>query len=132
MPDGDSLVVIDGQRRQHRVRLGAIDAPERGQRYANRSHDNLSAMVRRQEVVVIWHKRDSYDRLVGVVYLENRDINLEQIRAGYAWWYRAYAQEQSIDARLSYERAEIEAREQRLGLWADKYPVPPWAWRRTQ
>jgi endonuclease YncB( thermonuclease family) len=131
VPDGDSLVVLDERRRQHRVRLAAIDAPEQGQRYSNRSRDHLGSMARRQHVVVIWDKRDSYGRLVGVVYLDRRDINLEQIRAGYAWWYRAYAAEQSYDARVSYERAEREAREHRRGLWADQNPVPPWAWRRV-
>jgi len=132
IPDGDSIVVLDDRRQQHRVRLAGIDAPEKGQRYATRSRDNLSALVRRQQVVVIWHKRDSYDRVVGVVYLAGRDINLEQIRAGYAWWYRAYAAEQPHDARRSYERAEVEARQERRGLWVDNGPVPPWVWRRAQ
>ena len=132
VPDGDSLVVLDADRREHRVRLAGIDAPEKGQRFSNRARDNLGAMVRRQQVVVIWHKRDNYDRLVGVVYLDDREINLEQLRAGYAWWYRAYALEQSQDARASYERAEIEARQERRGLWLDANPVPPWAWRRAQ
>ena len=132
VPDGDSLVVLDDRRRQHRVRLASIDAPENGQRYSNRSRDHLGAMVRRQHVVVIWHKRDSYERLVGVVYLDGADVNLEQIRAGYAWWYRAYAPEQSPEARRTYAQAEAEARAGGRGLWADRNPVPPWAWRRGQ
>lgn len=132
VPDGDSLVVLDERRLQHRVRLAGIDAPEKGQRFANRARDNLGAMVRRQQVTVLWHKRDGYGRLVGLVYLDGREINLEQLRAGYAWWYRAYAAEQSIDERRRYARAEADAREQRLGLWADRNPVPPWAWRRRQ
>ena len=130
VPDGDSLVVLDDRRRPHRVRLAGVDAPEKGQRFSNRSRAHLSALVRRQSVVVIWHKRDSYDRLVGVVYREDRDVNLEQIRAGYAWWYRAYAAEQSYDSRRSYESAELEARQQRRGLWIDNRPVPPWKWRK--
>ena len=132
VPDGDSLVVLDDNRRQHRVRLAGIDAPEKGQRFSSRARDHLGALVRRQQVVVIWHKRDSYDRLVGIVYLDSREVNLEQLRAGYAWWYRAYAAEQPHDARTSYERAELQARQERRGLWADPSPVPPWAWRRAQ
>ena len=129
VPDGDSIIVIDEQRRQHRVRLAGIDAPENGQRFSNRSRDHLSALVRRHHVRVVWHKRDSYERLVGVVYLEGRDINLEQIHAGYAWWYRGFAGEQSYATRGLYARAESEARQERRGLWADARPVPPWAWR---
>ena len=40
-------------------------------------------------------------------------VGLEQIRAGYAWWYRAYAKEQSAEDRERYERAEEEARTKR-------------------
>lgn len=29
-----------------------------------------------------------------------------------------------------YEAAETEARQQRMGLWQDKDPTPPWDWRR--
>src|SRR5262245_8588253 len=97
VPDGDSIVVLDERRRQHRVRLAGIDAPESGQRFSSRSRDHLHALLRRQHVLVVWHKRDSYERLVGVVYLEDRDINLEQVQSGYAWWYRGYAGEQSYE-----------------------------------
>ena len=132
VPDGDSIVVLDERRRQHRVRLAGIDAPEKGQRYSNRSRDNLNALLRLKHVLVVWHKRDSYDRLVGVVYLEGRDINLAQVQTGYAWWYRGYAGEQSYDERRLYERAESAARQERRGLWVDARPVPPWAWRRAR
>ena len=67
-----------------------------------------------------------------LAYLEGRDINLEQVRAGYAWWYRGYAAEQSDESRGSYERAETEARQAQRGLWADARPVPPWVWRRAR
>jgi len=55
---------------------------------------------------------------------------LEQIRAGFAWWYRAYAKEQSAEDAALYEQAENEARWQKRGLWVDDKPVPPWEWRR--
>jgi endonuclease YncB( thermonuclease family) len=131
VPDGDSLVVVDADRRQHRVRLAAIDAPEKGQPFANRSRDHLARWVLDRTVRVRWYKRDEYERLVGTVLLNETDVNLEQLRAGYAWWYRQYAHEQSSVARRDYERAEREARRTRRGLWADERPVPPWHWRRS-
>src|SRR5262245_341853 len=45
VPDGDSIVVLDERRRQHRVRLAGIDAPENGQRFSNRSRDHLNALL---------------------------------------------------------------------------------------
>jgi len=60
----------------------------------------------------------------------SRDVGLEQIRAGYAWWYRAYAKEQTPEDRERYEHAEQEAKARKVGLWRDPSPVPPWEWRR--
>jgi micrococcal nuclease len=130
--DGDSIVVLDAEQRQYRVRLAGIDAPEQGQRFANRARNNLAFLVHRRDVLVNWYKRDSYDRLVGVVYRDGHDINLAQIQAGLAWWYRGYAAEQSTDIRRAYEFAENEARRERRGLWVDRAPVPPWAWRHAR
>lgn len=46
------------------------------------------------------------------------------------WWYKKYAGEQSPVDRNLYEAAEAKAREQRMGVWVDPEPVPPWEWRR--
>jgi len=53
-----------------------------------------------------------------------------QIDAGLAWWYRKYAHEQHPGDRVEYESAEDRAAADRIGLWQDKNPVPPWEWRR--
>ena len=111
------------------MRLAGIDAPEKGQAFSRRSREHLARLVLGETVTVQWSKRDGYDRLVGTVYFGGRDINLEQVRAGLAWWYRYYADEQSPTARRRYESAEREAQGERRGLWADRRPVPPWAWR---
>ena len=58
------------------------------------------------------------------------DVGHAQISAGLAWWYRAYAKEQSVEDRGRYESEENEARLRRRGIWADPQPVPPWEWRR--
>jgi endonuclease YncB( thermonuclease family) len=58
-------------------------------------------------------------------------VNLEQIRAGMAWWCREYAKEQSAQDRAEYAATEEDARAKRAGLWKDSKPVPPWEWRRA-
>jgi endonuclease YncB( thermonuclease family) len=80
-------------------------------------------------VTVDWHKRDRYDRLVGKLMLDGADVNLALVRAGYAWWYREYAGEQSPSDRRLYEAAETAARREGVGLWADPWPIAPWDWR---
>jgi len=130
--DGDTITLLDAAKQQHRVRLYGIDAPERGQPFADRSRQHLSKWLHGQEVIVDWHKRDQYGRLVGVVLAFGHDIGLEQVRAGMAWWYRDYAKEQQPESRQSYELAEQEARRMKRGLWSGPEPVPPWEWRRTR
>jgi endonuclease YncB( thermonuclease family) len=59
------------------------------------------------------------------------DAGLMQIKSGMAWWYRQYAWAQTQPQREDYEIAEFRAKSQRLGLWGDKNPVPPWDWLRA-
>lgn len=79
-----------------------------------------------------WYKRDRYGRIVGKVVLNGEDICLEQIRAGYAWHYKKYQDEQSAEERALYAESEAVARSEKRGLWKDRDPVPPWAYRQIK
>lgn len=57
------------------------------------------------------------------------DANLEQIKRGMAWHYKAYEREQTPQERRDYAAAEVTAREARFGLWKDTQAVPPWEFR---
>ena len=128
--DGDTITVLDAQMRQHKIRLAGIDAPEKAQAFGRRSQESLAELVANRSVIVETHKRDRYGRSVGKVLVEGRDINVEQIRRGLAWFYRQYERELSVRDQQSYARAEEEARSFRAGLWADKQPISPWEFRR--
>lgn len=137
--DGDTITVLDADKRQHKVRLAGIDAPEKAQAFGDRSKTNLSRLLFNQDVRVEWKKFDRYQRIVGKVIAKSPDCpscglildaGLAQITSGMAWWYRDYAKEQSAEDRARYEHAEFEAKIRRVGLWNDKNPIPPWAWRR--
>jgi endonuclease YncB( thermonuclease family) len=70
---------------------------------------------------------DRYGRTVATVYLDDgRELNLEIIRAGYAWNYRKYSNRQD------YAEAEENARAEKLGLWTDPHAKPPWEWVRDR
>ena len=128
--DGDTLVVLDASNTQHKIRLSGIDAPETNQPFGKRSKEALSALVAGQRVEVDWHKRDRYDRIVGKVIAQGKDVNLAQVRTGMAWWYRKYANEQSRVDQGIYAATEAKARVSGVGLWGDKDPIPPWDWRK--
>jgi len=130
--DGDTITVLDLDKVQHKIRLTGIDAPEKKQPFGNRSKQSLSDMVFNKTVTVETDKRDRYGRELGKVLAGGKDVNLEQVRAGMAWHYKAYERTQTAADRQAYAVAEGEARASKRGLWADAEPVPPWAWRRQQ
>lgn len=127
--DGDTITVLDAERQQHKIRLAGIDAPEKKQPYGQKSKASLSSMVFGKRVTVEWTKRDRYQRIIGVVLVNGVDSNLEQVKAGMAWWYRQYAKEQTAPQRAAYEVAENQAKAGRVGLWVDANPVAPWEFR---
>lgn len=128
--DGDTLTVLDSGNRQTRVRLQGIDAPESAQAFGQVSKRNLSDLAFGRQVVVEYGKTDRYGRTLGKVLVAGRDVNLEQVRAGLAWHYKYYREEQSPDDRRLYAAEEEAARSARRGLWVDPHPVPPWDFRR--
>jgi endonuclease YncB( thermonuclease family) len=129
--DGDTLEVLTAERTRVRVRLFAIDAPERGQPYGNAARRALSDLAHGRQALVVWAKTDDYGRAVGTVHIDGVDVNLRMIERGLAWHYKSYAREQSAAERQRYAAAEAEARIRRVGLWREAKPVPPWEHRRA-
>ena len=127
--DGDTLTVLDSANAQHRIRLQGIDAPESNQAFGTRSKQYLSELVFGKEVTVEYDKRDRYGRTLGKVILGGQDACLEQVRAGVAWHYKYYENEQPPEDRRAYAQAEVEARAAKRGLWVDPDPIPPWDFR---
>jgi endonuclease YncB( thermonuclease family) len=128
--DGDTITVLDDAKSQHKIRFAGIDAPEKGQAFGERSKQNLSALVFQKRVEARCHKKDRYGREVCAVFVNLRDVGLEQIRVGMAWHYKEYQHEQTTHDRLVYRDQEEGAKVRRVGLWKDPEPVPPWEWRR--
>ena len=130
--DGDTLTVLDAQKKQHKIRLLGIDAPEKAQPFGQKSKESLSLLAFQKQVQVRSSKKDRYGRTVGQVFVGNMDVCLEQVKLGMAWHYKTYQREQSAEDRVLYDRAELQAREQRLGLWTDPSPVEPSIFRRQK
>lgn len=130
--DGDTITVLDSMNTQHKIRLGGIDAPEKKQAFGNVSKKSLSDMVFNKQVEVEWHKEDRYGRKVGKVFVNDEDINLEQIKCGLAWYYKKYKGELVQEDRIAYLQAQQDAEANRLGLWIDEHPIPPWDFRKIK
>ena len=107
-------------------------APEKRQAFGQQSKLSLSNLAYGREATADCLKRDRNKRPVCVATVAGKDVGLQQIHQGLAWWYRAYAHDQRVQDRRDYERAEQAARARRLGLWRGKDPTPPWEWRRER
>jgi endonuclease YncB( thermonuclease family) len=130
--DGDTITVLDASNTQHKIRLSGIDAPEKRQAFGTVSKQYLANMVFNKSVIVSWQNNDRYGRILGKVLVDDVDVNLEQIKAGIAWFYRQYQKQQPIQDQADYATAEQEAKANRLGLWIDEDPIAPWNFRRAK
>ena len=131
--DGDTLtILIEPIKLDMPIRLAGIDAPEKGMPFGQVSKKSLSDLAFGKVATVLWDKKDKYGRIVGKVLIDGQDVNLEQVKQGLAWHFKEYQDEQSPDDRAAYAKAEVEASAQRVGLWQDKDPTPPWAWRKAK
>jgi len=127
--DGDTIDVLDANNESRRIRLQGIDAPERTQAFGTVSRQHLYDLLFGKDVTLQGEKTDRYDRILCKVLVEGQDVNLEQINAGLAWFYRQYEKELSSDDSDSYSKAESEAHNAKRGLWSDPAPTPPWEYR---
>lgn len=125
--DGDTVSVLDANKKQHKIRLYGIDTPESDQAHGKKSRRALADLVANEQVGVVVVETDDYGRSVGTLYHNGVHINAQMVRSGNAWWYRHYAPHSRL-----LSSAEKSAREASLGLWADPDPIPPWDWRRNQ
>ena len=82
--DGDTIVVLDADKVQRKIRLQGIDAPERRQAFGTKSKEHLSDLVAGKTVEVDYSKYDRYQRILGKVMVGGEDVNLEQVEDGMA------------------------------------------------
>jgi endonuclease YncB( thermonuclease family) len=128
--DGDTLTLLGTDKRQHRIRLDGIDAPERTQQYGQRARQSRAQLAHGRAAHVDCPKVDRYGRALCRVTVDGVDVGLEQIRRGLAWHYVRYAHEQRAIDRARYAQAESDARAKSAGLWSFDDPVAPWDYRR--
>lgn len=126
--DGDTYDALTNRNIQFRIRMEGIDAPEKGMPHSKKSTSYLKSLTSDfPNVMIAITNIDRYKRAIAYTYLsDGRELSHEMIKAGYAWHYKEYNNEESL------AQLEIEAQQQKLGLWADKDPMPPWEYRKLK
>jgi endonuclease YncB( thermonuclease family) len=108
------------------VRLKHVDAPENDQPYGPEATAKAKEHALNKQVTVLGEQPDRYGRMIGEILLpEYGSLNRGLVREGYCHWYSDYSSD------LTYRADQDRAKENRLGLWADREPIPPWQWRKS-
>lgn len=129
--DGDTLtiVTVDDNPKQHKIRLAEIDTPERGQPYYKQSKQALSELVYNTIVSIEVTTTDRYGRRIGMIFdQDQRWINAVMVRSGHAWVYNRYVQNEILYA------YQDQARLERLGIWSllEVQALEPWKFRQQK
>lgn len=124
--DGDSFVVrASGSSRN--IRLYGIDCPEHYQAGGDEARQAAKRLIEGQWVDIQPMYRDPYGRTVAIVHVGGTLLNAELVRTGQAWVYGHFCQSQPLCREM--KSLEREAKMQRVGIWSEPHPVPPWVWK---
>ena len=122
--DGDTVKINDVGY-EYKLRITDIDAPERTQDYGLKSRRALMQFCKNASVQVQLLGVDKYQRKLGKLACNNQDVSFYMVENGYAWFYHQYSSDSAL------ELAQMEARDNRRGLWKAKQQTPPWVWRKN-
>lgn len=125
--DGDSVTLLDDKNQVFKIRLHGIDAPEKKQDYGTVSKNFLGDLIYDKMVWVKTNGMDRYGRTIGIIYLNEEmnglSVNEKSLENGMSWHYKKY------DKNILWERIELNAKENKIGLWKIPNPTPPWLFR---
>ena len=126
--DGDTFQLTTPKQTILKIRLYGIDAPETdkinhqtgqvnilGQPYGQESSEALKNKILRKKVKVDILDIDKYRRMVGIIWLDDRNINLEMVREGFA---EAFIEYLKPPYRTQFLDAERAAKSARRGVWS--------------
>ena len=132
--DGDTIKI-----NSKKIRLYGIDAPEKKQKckktyltisFMSFTKDYMCGEVSTQKLIIKINKQklncnildiDRYKRLIGECFKRNINLNSWMVSNGYAVAYRKYSKK--------YVSDEINAKNNKLGIWQGKFEMP-WDYRR--
>lgn len=134
--DGDTFrAICEDERKELKVRLCGIDAPEKAQALGIESRDTLRELMGiHSDLFLVVVDRDRYGRKVAEAFVptgrgeEEIFINAEMIRRGMAWHYERYSN--NCPNQMVFDQMVAEAKDRKLGIWGDSASVPPWEWRK--
>lgn len=124
--DGDTLKIMRlGEVVQ--VNLAGIDCPEKKQPFWGEAK-RFTLDVTIGKKVILRNKGIGNEGLpiFEVILPDGRSLNKELVKAGLAWWFIGNSRDKLLGD------MEKKARVQKVGLWKNDTPLPPWEFRKGQ
>jgi endonuclease YncB( thermonuclease family) len=121
--DGDTIIILSKNHVQLKIRLEGIDCPEHNQAFGEKAKYTTKTLCYHKEVRIEKTGEDRYGRTLAFVYVDTICVNKELLRQGMAWQYKKYNHDPE------YAALENEARVNKIGIWSQPNPVPPWEFR---
>ena len=121
--DGDTVQAVTPEGTKLKVRLYGIDAPETakgkipGEPFGSDARHYLASLVSQKAVRVEIRDIDRYRRMVAVLWIDERNVNLEMINAGMAEAYDKYLRQ---PYRTPFLKAEQAAKAQGKCIWTQR------------
>ena len=122
--DGDTIEFTDLNNYTEKIRLSEIDAPEKNQSFGKQSKNNLIKLCEGKQGKIKVLGEDRYERKLAILYCEETNANIYQLKTGMAWVFDHYVSE------YEYYKYQNIAKKNKLGLWSQPFPLPPWEFRK--
>jgi endonuclease YncB( thermonuclease family) len=122
--DGDTVTCIDEANHPQKIRLVGIDSPELNQPFGREASNALRQKLAGVRVRVEGSARDQHGRLLGTLWVDERNLNRELVADGWAWVFGGFSPDPDL------LDAETTARKAHRGLWSDPQAKSPSDWRR--
>ena len=121
------------------VRLANVDCPEVANKHTGKSAQpfgldvkiTIKGLLLNQIIAIKVIKTDKYFRKIAMVKMPNgKDLATYLIKNGYAWCYFDYQKDRTDEPK--FLRYQQKAQLNKLGLFAEENPTPPWIYRKKQ
>lgn len=129
--DGNTITVLTKNRTQKQVRIKGIDAPEKLQEFGSEASQRLTDLILNKNVIVEYSKISPNGEILGKVFLNGKDIGLELLQTGFAWYDGEQEELLNLNDSSDYDSAENESRRQSIGLWQNQSAQEPWEFRKN-
>jgi micrococcal nuclease len=121
--------VIDGDTLEcdrMKVRLCGIDSIEKSQPFGKDATTKLTQLALNKNVRVVTNATDAYGRIIAEVWLNNRLLNAEILRAGLVYKHGSCPVQKTI-----LVDAEKSAIANKIGVWQSEQ-IRPWEYRKAR